>query len=295
MRAMTLTREYVFDPNEEIVLKKKLTGRKKIQIRFIVIAVLTAVFVILAMNAGKFAPYDPVEVNSSLSLNPPSEDHVFGTDKLGRDVLSRILAGASTSFSMAFIMIVFVASIGTVIGLICGYYGKVVDTVMMRIVDVLLAFPDTVFAIAVAGMLGAGVINAIIALGILSWTGFARMTRSLVSASREKNYVIQARFSGASDARIIFKYILPNVLPQILVMATMRIGGTMLSLASLSFLGLASQPPTPEWGVMVAESRAYIQTGPWMMIFPGLALLITVIIFNLLGDSLRDIMDTKNQ
>jgi len=256
-------------------------------------AAVTVIYVLLALNAGRFAPYDPVEADPASSLQAPSGAHLFGTDKLGRDVLSRILCGAGTSFTMSFLMILFVAVTGTSIGMVCGYFGGHVDTVIMRFVDILLAFPDTVFAIAVAGMLGAGVINAVIALGLLSWTGFARMARSLTASIREKNYIEQARFNGASTARILVLYILPNVVPQIIVMAAMRVGGTMLSLASLSYLGLASQPPAPEWGVMVSESRAYMQTAPWMMIFPGLALFVTVVIFNLFGDSIRDYLDIR--
>lgn len=284
-----------FSGSKEIVLKKKMTNRTKIRIRFYIMAAITIAYVLFALNASKFAPYDPIEANPALSLTAPNSEYIFGTDKLGRDVFSRILCGAGTSFSMAFVMVAFVSVIGTVIGMICGYFGGKIDTIVMRFVDILLAFPDTVFAIAVAGMLGPGVINAIIALGLLSWTGFARMARSLTASIRQKGYIAQARFNGASTPKIILKYILPNVAPQIIVMAAMRVGGTMMSLASLSFLGLASQPPTPEWGVMVSESKAYMQTAPWMMIYPGLALLITVIIFNLLGDCLRDIMDTKNQ
>ena len=282
-------------PDAGLSLTKRITVRKRIRLRFFIMLALAFVYVLLALNAGKFARYDPIKVNPSLSLIAPSAEHPFGTDKLGRDVMSRILSGAGTSFTLSFIMISIVAVIGTTIGMICGYFSGVVDTVLMRLVDILLAFPDTVFAIAVAGMLGAGVINAVLALGLLSWTGFARMARGLTASIREKNYIEQARFNGASTPRIIIKYILPNVLPQIIVMAAMRVGGTMLSLASLSYLGLASQPPTPEWGVMVSESRAYMQTAPWMMIFPGLALFITVVIFNLLGDSFRDYMDIKKQ
>ena len=277
-----------------ILTKKRMTNHTKVRLRFYIVLSITILYILLALNASKFAPYDPIEANPLLSIQPPSTTHLLGTDKLGRDVFSRILCGAGSSFSMAFIMVAFVSIIGTTIGMLCGYFGGKFDTIVMRLVDILLAFPDTVFAIAVAGMLGPGVINAIIALGLLGWTGFARIARSLTASIREKGYIAQARFNGASTFKIIFIYILPNVAPQMIIMATMRVGGTMLSLASLSFLGLASQPPTPEWGVMVSESKAYMQMAPWMMIYPGLALLITVIIFNLLGDCLRDVMDIKN-
>ncbi|MDI9496984.1 MAG: ABC transporter permease [Bacillota bacterium] len=279
----------------EIRLKRGLQRGTVIRIKFYAILTIAILFVLFAMNAEHFAPYDPIANDYACSLQPPSAEHICGTDKLGRDVYSRILCGAGGSFSMAFVMLIFVSTIGTTIGMLCGYFGGRFDVIMMRFVDVLLAFPDTVFAIAVAGMLGPGVLNAVIALGLLSWTSFARMARSLTASVREKDFIAQARFNGASTPRIILKYIFPNVAPQIIVMATMRIGGTILSLSSLSFLGLASQPPAPEWGVMVSESKAYMQTAPWMMIYPGLALVLTVVIFNLLGDSLRDVMDTKKQ
>ena len=251
---------------------KRLSKRAKINRRFYIMAAVTVIYVVLALFADRFAPYDPVEADPAMSLCPPSAEHLFGTDKLGRDVFSRILCGAGTSFTMSFIMITFVSVLGTSIGMLCGYFGGTVDTVIMRFVDILLAD---------------------IALGLLSWTGFARMARSLTASIRERGFVEQARFNGASEVRILAKYILPNVIPQIVVMAAMRVGGTMLALASLSYLGLASQPPTPEWGVMVSESRAYMQTAPWMMIFPGLALFITVVVFNLFGDSIRDYLDIK--
>lgn len=249
--------------------------------------------VLAACLAPYMAPFDPVETDLGKSLQPPDGVHLCGTDKLGRDVFSRILCGAGNSFAMTFLMVVAVTVIGTVIGLLCGYFGGAFDTCVMRVVDVLLAFPDTVFAIAVVGMLGPGLPNTVLAMAFIGWTRYARMTRSLTASIREKGYVVQARFNGASTAKILLKYIFPNVAPQLVVMAAMNVGGTMLSLASLSFLGLASQPPTAEWGFMIYESRQYMQIAPWMMIFPGCALLLTVVVFNLLGDALRDYMDIK--
>ncbi|MDO4548754.1 MAG: ABC transporter permease, partial [Clostridia bacterium] len=214
-------------------------------------------------------------------------------DRLGRDIFSRILHGAGNSFAMTFLMVAVISVTGTFIGLTCGYFEGAFDTCVMRAADILLAFPETVFAIAVAGMLGPGLLNTVLALSLIGWTRYARMTRSLTTSVKKRGYVIQARFSGASTAKILFKYILPNVAPQLVVMAAMSVGSTMLSLASLSFLGLASQPPTAEWGFMIYESRQYMQIAPWMMIYPGLALLLTVVVFNLLGDALRDFMDIK--
>lgn len=269
---------------------KTLTGKR---IRFFAMLFIALALVIAASFAQYMAPYDPVATDLTQSLKPPSEAHLCGTDKLGRDVFSRILCGAGNSFSMTFIMVVAVMIVGTLIGLLCGYFGGIFDTCVMRFVDMLLAFPDTVFAIAVAGMLGPGLLNTVLALSFIGWTRYARMTRSLTAAIKQRGYVIQARFNGASTSKILFKYILPNVAPQLVVLAAMNVGGTMLSLASLSFLGLASQPPTPEWGFMIYESRQYMQIAPWMMLYPGLALFLTVVVFNLLGDALRDFMDIK--
>ena len=272
---------------------RRTSTRRMIRIRFFIIAAIALLFVLVAIFAPYMAPYDPIETDPANSLAGPSALHICGTDRLGRDIFSRILCGAGTSFSMTFLMVVLVSVIGTTIGLLCGYFGGSFDNIVMRIVDILLAFPDTVFAIAVAGILGPGLPNTILALSIVSWTKYARLTRSLTASIRTKGYVTQARFNGASTGRILLRYILPNVAPQIVVLATMSVGGTMLSLAGLSFLGLASQPPTAEWGFMIYESRQYIQTAPWMMIYPGIALFITVVIFNLLGDNLRDFMDVK--
>ena len=272
----------------------KAKSRRAVRRRFYLSAAAALLFVLVAALAKYMAPCDPLAADYTASLAAPSAAHLCGTDKLGRDVFSRILCGAGNSFSMTFIMVVIVSVIGTAVGLLCGWFGGWFDTVMMRLVDILLAFPDTVFAIAVAGMLGPGLLNTVLALSLVSWTKYARLTRSLAASIRTKGYVIQARFNGAGTARILLRYVLPNIAPQIVVLAAMSVGGTMLSLASLSFLGLASQPPAPEWGFMIYESRQYMQTAPWMMIYPGIALLMTVVVFNLLGDNLRDFMDIKS-
>ena len=272
----------------------KTRSRRDVRRRFYISAAIALLFILIAAFAKYMAPCDPIETDLLASLAAPSAEHICGTDKLGRDIFSRILCGAGNSFSMTFIMVAIVSVIGTAIGLLCGYFGGVLDTVMMRFVDILLAFPDTVFAIAVAGILGPGLLNTVLALSLVSWTKFARLARSLTGSIRSKGYVIQAKFNGAGTGRILLKYILPNIAPQIVVLAAMSVGGTMLSLASLSFLGLASQPPTPEWGFMIYESRQYIQVAPWMMLYPGIALFMTVVVFNMLGDNLRDFMDIKS-
>lgn len=274
---------------------KPARTRKGKWIRFYIILGSAIIILIFAIIGPHFTPYDPIETNFAAKLQPPSSDHLFGTDNVGRDVLSRIVHGAGNSFSLAFFMVAVIATIGTTVGIISGYFGGVVDTVIMRIADVLLAFPDTVFAIALVGAMGPNLLNTILALAVIWWTKYARVTRGLASSFRNREFITQARFGGAGTGRIVYKYILPNILPQVLIMATLDIGGMMLSLASLSFLGLASQPPKPEWGYMLYEGKTYLQASPWLIWFPGLVLFITVIVFNLLGDSLRDILDPKDQ
>lgn len=289
----------------EAYKERKLKGRKPWLkparthkgkwIRFYIILGCAIMILIFAIIGPYFTPYDPIETNFAAKLLPPSSDHLFGTDNVGRDVLSRIVHGAGNSFSLAFFMVAVIATIGTTLGIISGYFGGVVDTVIMRIADVLLAFPDTVFAIALVGAMGPNLLNTILALAVIWWTKYARVTRGLASSFRNREFIIQARFGGADTGRIVYKYILPNILPQVLIMATLDIGGMMLSLASLSFLGLASQPPNPEWGYMLYEGKTYLQASPWLIWFPGLVLFITVIVFNLLGDSLRDLLDPKDK
>lgn len=264
-------------------------------IRFYSFLGAAVVLLLLAIVGPYITPCDPIETDFMAKLQPPSTNHWFGTDNVGRDVFARVVYGAGNSFSMAFFMIAIVAAFGTAVGIISGYFAGIVDVIIMRIADILLAFPDTIFAIALVGSMGPGLVNTILALALIWWTKYARVTRGLVFSLRNREFITQARFGGAGTGRIIMKYILPNILPQILIMATLDIGGMMISLASLSFLGLASQPPTPEWGYMLYEGKMYMQSAPWLIWFPGIALFTAVIVFNLLGDSLRDILDPKDK
>lgn len=263
--------------------------------RFFFFLILACAVLFVAFVGYRFAPYDPLETNYAEKLSAPSAAHPFGTDNVGRDVLSRILYGAGNSFSLTFLMIAIVSVLGTCIGMVSGFFGGAFDTVIMRITDVLLAFPDTVFAIAVVGMLGPGLLHTVLALSFVWWTKYARMARGMASMIREKDYILEARFGGAGVGKILFFYVLPNMIPQVVVMAALDVGGMMLALAGLSFLGLASQPPAPEWGYMLYEGKSYLQTAPWIMIFSGAAIFVTVVVFNLLGDSLRDILDPKEE
>ncbi|MCK6077740.1 nickel transporter permease [Paenibacillus silvae] len=260
---------------------------------FMFLLSLTAGWIILAIVGPLFAPHDPLAANFTQVLQPSSPEYPLGTDQLGRCVLSRLLYGARTSLLLTFMMIGIVFTLGVVIGAIAGFARGVTDTIMMRLCDTLMAFPGLIFAIAVVGMLGPGLFNTVAALSVVWWAKYARMARSLVISLQQKEFVTTAAFSGARKIQIIGRTILPNMLSPLIVMAMMDVGGMMLSISGLSFLGLGAQPPDPEWGAMLNEGRRYLQTAPWLLIYPGLAIFSTVIIFNLLGDSLRDVLDPK--
>lgn len=254
---------------------------------------LTAGWIVLALIAPLLAPHDPLATNFAKVLQPSSSEYPLGTDQLGRCVLSRLLYGARTSLLLTFMMIGIVFSLGVAVGVVAGFLRGLADTMLMRLCDTLMAFPGLIFAIAVVGMLGPGLFNTVVALSVVWWAKYARMARSLVISLQQKEFVTAAAFSGARKIQIISRTILPNMLPALIVMAMMDVGGMMLSISGLSFLGLGAQPPDPEWGAMLNEGRRYLQTAPWLLIYPGLAIFSTVIIFNLLGDSLRDVLDPK--
>ena len=261
--------------------------------KFMFIFIVTILFVLITVFAGAIAPHDPLVQDYDAMLQAPSSKYPFGTDQVGRCLLSRILYGGKSSLLIAIVVTLLMAAIGLIIGLISGYAGGIVDTILMRVTDMLLAFPHIVFVIAIVSVLGTGTVNLIIAMTLISWTAYARVTRSMVITIRNEDYVEQARLSGASRPAIMFRYIMPNVIPYLIVLITQDIGSNLLTLASLSLLGLGSQPPTPEWGFMLSEGKKYMQTAPWMIMFPGMSILICVIIFNLMGDSLRDILDPR--
>lgn len=258
---------------------------------FAVYCLLVLAILAVAVLAPWLAPHDPLEADIFSSLKPPSPEFPLGTDKLGRDVLSRILYGTRISLVMALSMVAAVCFAGTLLGALAGFAGGRVDAVIMRISDITISFPSMILAIAVAGMLGPSMFNTVLALSIVSWTKYARLSRSLTLKVIKSDFIAAAVINGSKKPAILKRHILPNVIPTMLVTASMDIGTTMLELAGLSFLGFGAQPPTPEWGVMLNEGRMYLQTAPWLMIYPGLAILIVVSAFNLLGDGLRDILD----
>lgn len=253
------------------------------------------VFLLLAVTllAPVIAPYDPLEAIMRNANAAPSAEHLFGTDKLGRDVLSRILYGASYSLSSVVGLVALIFVVGTTLGVIAGYSGGIVDTVIMRIADMMISFPGVILAIAIAGILGGSLFNAMVALLCVTWTKYARLSRSMVLKIKKHDFVSAAVVSGGSPVHILWVHILPNILPLMIITAAADIGAMMMELAGLSFLGFGSQPPAPEWGLMLNEGRQQLQTAPWLMFFPGLAIFITVVVFNLWGDSLRDVLDPR--
>lgn len=266
-----------------------------VHIRFYIILSLTVLLGILCLLGPHFMPNDPYLSDLGIAKQAPSAAYPFGTDALGRCILSRILAGASASVFSALFTVILMVLTGMVFGVLSGYFGGKTDMAIMRIVDVFLAFPGMVLALAIAGFLGPGMMNAVIALAATGWTQYARLSRGQVLSLKSENFISAAKLSGLSDFHIIFRHVLPNVFRPLVVTASVNICGTMLGLAGLSFLGLGAQPPLAEWGSMLSSSRQYLQLYPWMVFFPGLAIMVTAMIFNLLGDSVRDVLDPRHK
>ena len=254
---------------------------------------IVGVLVVLAIVGPTVAPYDPNDLNVRQRSLPPSLNHPFGTDDRGRDVLSRVLYGARVSLQVAVIAVGISATLGVLLGAVSGYLGGWVDELIMRFTDILFAFPGILLAIAIMGVLGPSVTNAMIALGIVYTPIFARITRGSVLVIRSEVFVEAARSSGAAAPRIVSRHVMPNVVAPIIVETTLSLAFAILAEAALSFLGLGTPPPAPSWGRMLSEGRSFIQDAPWMGIFPGLAIVLTVMGFNFLGDGLRDALDPR--
>jgi peptide/nickel transport system permease protein len=255
--------------------------------------VLIALFALGALLATFIAPYDPLAQALGSRLEPPSAAHWLGTDQLGRDIASRLLYGARISLFIGLVVVASAGLVGTAVGLVAGYAGGLVDEALMRLTEVFLAFPPLILAMAIAGALGPSLTNAIIAIAAVTWAVYARLVRGQLLSLRRREFVEAARSIGASGPRILIRHLLPNVLAPILVQASFDMGAAIISAAGLSFIGFGAQPPTPEWGVMISEGRNFISTQPWLSLFPGLAILLAVGAFNLLGDGLRDLFDPR--
>ena len=256
-------------------------------------ALLAALILIVSLFSAQLAPYDPYVTDPQLILKAPSAEHLLGTDNYGRDILSRILAGGKTSIFAALFIILVAGSLGSLIGLLAGYYRGRMDAMLMRVTDIFQAFPDIVLAIAVAGVLGGGLMNAVLALILTTWTQYARIARSAAVAAKEETYIQAARLSGCSDVRILFGHILPNIAGTLVVTAVLHISIIMMGLAGLSYLGIGVKIPAAEWGAMISEGQKYLQQAPWAVLAPSAVMVAVMMVFNLFGDLLRDLLDPK--
>ncbi|HEY2419916.1 MAG TPA: nickel transporter permease [Neobacillus sp.] len=250
-------------------------------------------FIILAIIAPFIAPYDYKEQVLTDRMLAPSSKHWFGTDDFGRDIFSRILYGARISLLVGFSSVSGSVVIGTLLGIIAGYYGRWVDAIISRIFDIMLAFPSILLAIAVVSILGPSLQNALIAIAVINIPNFGRLVRSKVLSVKQEEYIMAAKAVGMKDTRILFHHILPNSISPVIVQATLAIATAIIEAAALGFLGMGAKAPTPEWGKMLADSKNYITQAPWTLFFPGVAIMLTVLGFNLMGDGLRDILDPK--
>ena len=273
------------------MLTSKRMHQKKRYVRLYIFLALAVLLMMTGILAPLLCPNDP-NATSAMHMNQaPCSEFLFGTDRYGRCIFSRVLMGARTSIFTAVTLVAVTFLIGTILGLLAGYYGGIVDTCVMRFTDVLLSFPQMVLAIAVAGILGGGMFNAMLAMGIHGWTLYARLARAQTLSLKEEPYVSAARLSGCSGPQIMLKTILPNILGPLVVNASTQIGVMMIGIAGLSFLGIGVMEPQAEWGSMINASRAYIQLAPWAVLAPAAATVLTVMVFNYLGDCVRDVLD----
>jgi len=268
---------------------RKATRHRLLMAGFFIILLLT----IVALFGRQLAPYEPNTMDFTALFSPPSLKHFFGTDEFGRDIFSRVLYGAAVSFQVAFIAVLISASLGVFLGAVAGFYGKWLDEIIMRFMDVLFAFPAVLLAITVMAILGRGIGNAMIAIAVVYIPIFARVARGAVLSVRGREFVIAAKALGQTNSRIIFRHILPNALGPIIVQTSLSLAFAILAEAALSFFGLGTQPPDPSWGRMLSEGRSFLRQAWWMGVFPGLAIMLAVMGFNFFGDGLRDLLDPR--
>lgn len=261
--------------------------------KILIPSILVALLLIFAFFSPYLTPYNVSKQNLMISRQPPSLAHIMGTDIYGRDMFSRVIAASRISIFSALAVVLLMAISGVVIGVFCGYLSGIADTVLMRVSDIFLAFPGLVLAIATAGLFKNGIFGAVIALASVGWPRYARLSRGLVLSTKTSAYIYAAKLSGSGTVQIVFTEILPNIIGQIIVTACLDIGTSLMELAALSFLGLGATPPTPEWGSMINESRSLLQLSPWITLSPGIAVFITVSVFNIFGEALRDYYQAK--
>ena len=279
--------------------EKKITVRKQkikkdyTKIKLAVYGALTLLLILVAVFAPYITPYDPYEQDLGNALLAPCREYLLGTDRYGRDMLSRVIMGARSSISSAVLLVVIITVAGSIVGILCGYCQGKLDSFLMRLSDIFLAFPGMVFAIAAASVMSGGIMNAVAALAFISWPKYARIARSQVLTIKNAPYISAARLAGSGTGKIILKHIVPNIAGPVIVTAVLDIGTMMMEIAGLSFLGLGATPPTAEWGSMMSNGRSMLQTYPWVILAPGCAIFLTVMVFNLLGDTVRDILDPR--
>lgn len=269
--------------------------RRRLPLSVIFGVALVLVIVIISLSSSYMAPFDPMRMAAGPRLSAPSIAHPFGTDEFGRDLLSRVLLGGRLSLGIGFTAVLSGIFIGGLIGLVAAFGGRLIEACLLRLIDVLYSFPDTLIALALVAFLGPGIENATLAIAISLVPFYARITYGLAAAERAKPYIEAARLAGTRSGRLVRVHVMPNILQSMIVMTTLGFSSAILSAAGLSFLGLGVQPPSPEWGAILASGRNYITKAPWILIFPGLAICLTVLSFNLIGDSLRDLIDPRRK
>ena len=258
-------------------------------------AIVISIFTVMALGAPLIAGHDPTDQNLEHVLQVPDQHFVFGTDELGRDIFSRVIWGARNSLIVGLLVVLLGGSLGVFIGIVSGYYGGPLDTVLMRIMDAMMSFPTILLSLLIVTIIGIGLEGAIIAVGLASVPRFARITRGSVLSVKEKEYIEAARVLGQNNFKILLKHVLPNCLAPIIVQTTLTIGNSILVISSLGFLGLGAKPGEPEWGVMLSNARSFLRSAPHIAMFPGLAIALTVLGFNMLGDGLRDLFDVRQK
>ena len=279
----------------DVTVRIQTVKKDRLKYKLIAFSILALLLIAAAFFSESLCPYDPYEQNLAIAKAAPSAEHLLGTARFGRDMFSRIIAGSYTSIFSTLLLVGFITVFGSLIGIVCAWSGKWIDTLLMRLADMFLAFPGLVFALAVAAVLGGGVHNAILALAAISWPKYARLARSQALAQQSATYMQAAKMAGNSTFQMIYKHVIPNISGPILITAMLDIGTMMMELAGLSFLGLGAKPPIPEWGSMMSDTRNLLATHPWVTLSPGVAIFVSVMVFNLLGDTVRDWLDPKNR
>ncbi|MCI8584532.1 MAG: ABC transporter permease [Lachnospiraceae bacterium] len=280
---------------QKITIRKQKIVKDHTKLKMIVFGALAVGVVLMAAFAPYLVPCDPYEQDLGSALLPPGGAHLLGTDRYGRDMLSRVIMGSQSTIFSALLLVVIITVIGSAVGIFCGYHGGKLDSFLMRVSDIFLAFPGMVFAIAVASVMSGGILNAVVALACISWPKYARIARSQVMTIKSMPYMAAAKLSGSGTWKMILKHIVPNIAGPVVVTAVLDIGTMIMEIAGLSFLGLGATPPTAEWGSMMSNGRSMLQTSPWVILAPGAAIFLTVMIFNLAGDTVRDLLDPRQK